>query len=145
MPVLLVLITVVPGCKKDEVVNPVMASFSVRPSAVDTGDTVTFLNNSINANFYQWNFGDGGTSIEENPKYVYEEEGDYEPMLVAIGTNDSDTATQSVTVTRAFEVTIFPSVGIEEVDIHESWANVQLSLTSGRDWSDFYQRYNHHS
>ncbi|MCK4747286.1 MAG: PKD domain-containing protein [Bacteroidales bacterium] len=130
LPVLLVLISVVSGCKKDEVIDPVTASFSLRPSSVEIGDTVSFINNSLNASFFQWVFGDGGTSIDENPTHVYEEEGNYEPTLVAIGTNDSDTATQSVTVTRSFEVTIYPAVGIEGVDIHDPWSEVQSALTS---------------
>lgn len=130
VPIFLVLFLAVSGCKKDQETDPVTASFSLRPSAVELGDTVNFINNSINASFYQWDFGDGGTSIDENPSYVYETEGEYEPSLIAIGANDSDTATQNVTVTRSYDVTIFPSVGIEGVDIHTPWSAVQSTLTS---------------
>jgi len=34
-----------------------------------------FLNNSINATEYLWDFGDGNTSSEENPAHVYKEPG----------------------------------------------------------------------
>lgn len=32
---------------------------------------------------YEWDFGDGGESTEENPSYVFEEPGEYEVMLIA--------------------------------------------------------------
>ena len=118
------------GCKKDNEVDPVTASFSLRPSAAEVGDTVSFINNSLNASFFQWDFGDGGSSTDENPSYVYEEEGEYEPSLIAIGSNDSDTATQTVSVTRSFDVTIFPALGIEGLPLYAGWGDVKAAFTS---------------
>lgn len=60
--------------------------FDVNPN-VDCNDplTVTFINNSVNANSYEWNFGDMNTSNEENPTHTYAEPGEYIVTLVAIG------------------------------------------------------------
>jgi len=47
---------------------------------------VVFTNTSSNANNYTWTFGDGGTSIEQNPNYTYAINDEYEVCLTA--TND---------------------------------------------------------
>ncbi len=48
---------------------------------------VSFANYSTNAQFYQWNFGDGNTSIDETPSHVFEEPGTYEVQLMATDLN----------------------------------------------------------
>jgi PKD repeat protein len=45
---------------------------------------VSFINESINADDYYWEFGDGNTSFQENPVHVYEEDGTYTVTLYAI-------------------------------------------------------------
>lgn len=42
---------------------------------------VTFINTSINATTFLWDFGDGETSTEENPVHVYDEDGVFEVTL----------------------------------------------------------------
>jgi PKD repeat protein len=43
---------------------------------------VTFTNQSINADTYQWDFGDGiGKSNEKDPKYKYQNVGQYKVLL----------------------------------------------------------------
>ncbi len=61
-------------------------------------DTVSFTNNSTNANSYQWHFGDGNTSNEENPTHIYAEDGTYTVTLIASNNCGPDTATQQVTI-----------------------------------------------
>jgi gliding motility-associated-like protein len=41
------------------------------------------FNFSLGANFYAWDFGDGGTSDEFEPTYVYKVEGVYDISLIA--------------------------------------------------------------
>jgi len=50
--------------------------------------TVQFTNRSRFAESYVWHFGDGGTSTEENPTYIYDEPGEYEVRLEAKGAED---------------------------------------------------------
>ncbi len=45
--------------------------------------SVDFVNNSVNAGSFLWDFGDGGNSTEENPHYTYYVPGTYTVMLQA--------------------------------------------------------------
>ncbi|MBR9923001.1 MAG: PKD domain-containing protein [Bacteroidetes bacterium] len=56
------------------------------------GSTVDFDNLSQNALSYTWYFGDGETSNEENPTYVYDNLGNFMVVLVAENTCGTDTA-----------------------------------------------------
>lgn len=49
--------------------------------------TVQFTNTSLLAQGYQWQFGDGATSIAENPAHAYYTPGTYTVSLTAFGTN----------------------------------------------------------
>ena len=63
---------------------------------------VEFINESLGASNYEWNFGTGDqVSYEENPNYTFpiEEIGDYTIMLVAFSSlGCSDTAFGLVTI-----------------------------------------------
>lgn len=67
--------------------------------------SVSFSNNTSNANSYDWDFGDGETSTEANPTHTYQEDGVYEVTLTA--TNDCG----SVTVSEAFTIVTPPTAG----------------------------------
>lgn len=56
--------------------------------------TVNFSNTSTNATSWIWNFGDGGTSTEQNPFHSYLTAGDYVVKLIASGPTNSDTSSQ---------------------------------------------------
>lgn len=66
-------------------------------------DPANFLNTSVNADSYEWNFGDGTVSTEVNPSHAFENNTPsielFEVQLVAFtatGCNDTTTATISV-------------------------------------------------
>jgi gliding motility-associated-like protein len=51
---------------------PPTASFTVNPNSfTNSTETASFNNNSTGATSYSWDFGDGQTSILENPSHVY--------------------------------------------------------------------------
>jgi hypothetical protein len=54
------------------------------------GNLVSFTNFSSNATVYEWNFGDGNTSTEENPSHTYLD-GFFSGYLVAGSACDADT------------------------------------------------------
>lgn len=61
------------------------ASFDARPDVLYVPDTeLTTFNFSTGANQYSWDFGDGGKSVEEEPKYVYKIEGIYDIQMIAM-------------------------------------------------------------
>lgn len=75
--------------------NPPLASFSI----VDMGSTVSVQNTSQNATSYQWDFGDGFTTTDENPTmHTYAVPGDYLITLIASTACRSDTTHLMVTI-----------------------------------------------
>lgn len=47
--------------------------------------TVDFTNESVNASTFEWSFGDGGTSLLNNPVHTYNAIGTYDVQLIADG------------------------------------------------------------
>ena len=74
------------------------AAFTILSTGVDYySGLVEFINNSVNAQFYTWDFGHfSNGSTEVNPTYYYPQwtEGDYIVTLVATDTNGCSDQTQ---------------------------------------------------
>ncbi len=66
-----------------------------------SGLTVTFNNTSQNATSYSWDFGDGGTSNEQNPVYTYFTAGIY--LVTLTVQNDCGTSVKTLLVNTAPE------------------------------------------
>ena len=61
---------------------PPVVSFSASSDTACVKDNVSFFNNSSSfADEWNWSFGDGGTSAEENPDYEYQGIGPYDVTL----------------------------------------------------------------
>ena len=63
------------------------AFFDAYPEYAIINTPTVFTNLSTNAVTYEWNYGDGTTSIDKNGYHVYEEEGVYTVCLTATNTN----------------------------------------------------------
>ena len=62
--------------------------------------TVTFENLSEKATSWEWDFGDGATSTEENPVHVYTDGGTFTVSLTAKGEGGSDTFEDEFTLVK---------------------------------------------
>ena len=79
--------------------NPVAAFDVNNNSQCLSKNSFVFVNNSIDATSYSWNFGDGVTSNFQNLTHIYSNAGTYTVTLVATNGNGcTSTATQTVTV-----------------------------------------------
>lgn len=76
-----------------------IASFSLNSLSLDIPyDQLICTNQSVNASSYSWTFGDGGSSLAENPTYSYTTVGIYQVQLIVTSSFDcKDTATSEVT------------------------------------------------
>jgi PKD repeat protein len=63
--------------------------------------TVTFNNSSINAESYNWDFGDSNTSTESDPVHTYDTAGTYQVVLEATAGELTDTSEQEIAVSGA--------------------------------------------
>ncbi|MDD4108924.1 MAG: PKD domain-containing protein [Prolixibacteraceae bacterium] len=100
LTLLVVLIFLLPACTEDETRPVFPLSAEIFHSVV--GKQVAFTALTHSAVSWNWNFGDGTTSNEQNPVHVYDEGGYYVATLTA-----SDNAGNSVTkdVKLAVELT----------------------------------------
>lgn len=78
-----------------EIIPPVPVADFTGPATGCRPLRVQFVNNSLYANQYNWNFGDGGISTQVNPSYTYYNPGIYTVTLTAIGDGGTDTQTQT--------------------------------------------------
>ena len=74
-----------------------MANFAAIPAC--PGQVSTFTDLSTGATSWSWNFGDGGTSTDQNPAHIYAAAGSYPVTLVVNG--GVCILTRTVTVTSA--------------------------------------------
>ena len=74
------------------------ANFSWTPQKPKAGEEVNFINTTNNGKTYSWNLGNMKISSEENPKNIYEKEGEYIVDLTAHNGLKSDTKTLTITV-----------------------------------------------
>ncbi|MEM1320161.1 MAG: PKD domain-containing protein [Bacteroidota bacterium] len=67
-------------------------------SFTSTDGEVTFDNSSANGETYEWDFGDGNSSTEENPVHTYATSGNFEVTLIVTNDCGSDTTTMMVSI-----------------------------------------------
>jgi len=86
-------------------VNPQpIAQFDFDPKETTILNTqITFDNHSINADYYNWDFGNGTNSTQTNPVHNYEKEGTYFITLIASNTfGCKDTAIEKLLIEPEF-------------------------------------------
>jgi PKD repeat protein len=110
--------------------NPVgpTANFTFSGNGVQAPCIVSFTNTSQNANTYSWDFGDGGTSSQQNPTHTYNDGGNFNVQLTVTGNTGTNSITKSVNV--AMPPTVCKLSGI-------SILNCSLTDGGGTSWDGF--------
>jgi PKD repeat protein len=83
------------GCSKDDD-DALLASFVYEHTA--TPGEVSFINLSLNADVFEWNFGDGTSSTMTNPVHQYDENDSFIVILKAQGNAGSASVQDTVLV-----------------------------------------------
>ncbi len=83
-----------------DVVNTPVANFDLSPQPADVlNSEISFFNNSIFADTWYWDFGDGFSNIEDySPLHSYFEPGSYQVTLVVTNGICSDTVQHQLTI-----------------------------------------------
>jgi len=107
----------------------VQASFFADVTSGDAPLSVTFFDQSTNATSWAWDFGDGGTSTDKNPSYVYKNPGTYTVSLVASngGVSDTETVTNLITVTGTNSIEDISFVN--KISVYPNPSNGLFNLT----------------
>ena len=95
-------------------IHPLHAAFTADPMIVCQESPVSFTNSSVGTGLsYVWHFGNGGTSINANPSYTYNNTGAYKVQLVAtdfVPCKDTAYATIQVDSISAISLSLTDSV-----------------------------------
>jgi len=89
--------------EEEEIEHPPIADFIHDPETPKAHELVEFTDESDEGDVeileWEWDFGDGQTSTEQDPRHIYTSEGDYTVELTVTDANDlSDTITREITV-----------------------------------------------
>ena len=117
-------------------------AFSYAPTEnPEAGEAVQFTNESKNAATYNWDFGDGGSSTENSPEYLYQEAGIFGVRLTASNDSGEESIVQSVTiyeptilgffVFRDTDQVVLPAAQVWIYDNETDWENVNEPLREG--------------
>lgn len=73
-------------------------SLAIWSGGLFAGCPISFINNSVNATTYNWDFGDGNISDEQTTQHIYVTAGIYEISLTASNDSGQDVYTQVIEV-----------------------------------------------
>lgn len=77
---------------------PPVASFTPSITTICEGGSISFTDGSVGADSWAWDFGDGNTSIMQNPTHTFGTGGAYTVTLTVTNAFGTDVSTTSVTI-----------------------------------------------
>lgn len=97
--------------------------------------TASFTNTSADATSYMWDFGDGSTSSDPNPNYIYSTGGVYTVELTAISACGTDVFSQQVSV-QSTPIASFTSDVVDGcVDLTVSYTQTSTGSPTAYAWT----------
>ncbi len=85
---------------------------------ISEGGEINTTNNSLNAQNYTWDFGDGGSSFDISPIYNYSSTGNYVVTLSASNNNCTEDNTKQITVLQSPNViTSINNINTENIQL----------------------------
>lgn len=132
----LLLILIVPVLLTNCDRHPI-ADFFVSRNIVDVGETVYFTNNSIDADHFEWDFGDGTRAYSFDASHIYTYDGIFTITLFAYaGKHMVDKATTTIEV-------LFPtSLEVTVLEYYDEYAVEDASVILYQTLDDWYDEYN---
>ena len=141
------------GSKSDEITVDIIeggeipiANFSANTTIGPAPLTVNFTDQSTNnPSSWQWDFGDGGTSIQQSPSYTYNANGVYNVTLTVTNNYGSDAENKDNYITVGGGGTGEPCPGIPTFTYHgqtyntvlignQCWMKENLNYETGNSW-----------
>ena len=104
-------------------------------SSTVNNTTVDFTPSITTATSYNWTFGDGNTSTQQNPSHTYAADGTYTVELIQSNGNCSDTITQTVNVntTGIADINNIETISLQP-NPAKDFVNVQLNISIGKQY-----------
>ena len=94
LALIIVLISIVHACDRGPT-----AEFSFIPADnPEAGEEISFINESIDATTYQWNFGNDKTSDDDSPTTVFDKRGNFTVSLHAFNEAGSDSVSKIIQI-----------------------------------------------
>jgi len=117
--------------------EPSLVAINANFDVTTAGLTATFTNTSSGATTYAWDFGDGGSSTDENPSHTYGADGTYSVTLTASDGSDSGTATKDVIIDTANPTEAAPTPTEDAADVISIYSDAYTPIdgvNTNPDW-----------
>ncbi len=129
---------------EEQIAETPQSDFSLSAQTGKAPLSVDFTDESIDGTasitIWEWDFGDGGSSNEQNPQYIYETAGSYDVSLTVTSTDGSDTSTQVEAVIvdpedTVTKITIVDARGIPLPDVSVTSEVFTVEATASNEMS----------
>lgn len=103
------------SCKKEPDFIAPKADFTFSKSSDYSPVQYTFSNKSTNSKEWLWDFGDGSTSVAQNPVKTYTNPGNYQVTLVAKNEGGKDQISKSIQIKTPLKKTTITKITVSKM------------------------------